>query len=67
MENQIKELKKIEKKILSDGILLFLEQIQKKERLSNKDKERFNSALNVAKKFSLDILDWEEQRYEIHK
>ena len=63
----MKELKKIEKQILSDGILLFLEQIQKKERLSNKDKERFNSALNIAKKFSLDILDWEEQRYEIHK
>jgi len=63
----MKELKKLEKQILSDGILLFLEQIQKKERLSNKDKERFNSALNVAKKFSLDILDWEEQRYEIHK
>ena len=63
----MKELKRIEKQILSDGILLFLEQIQKKERLSNKDKERFNSALNVAKKFSLDILDWEEQRYEIHK
>jgi hypothetical protein len=63
----MKELKKLEKQILSDGILLFLEQIQKKERLSNKDKERFNSALNIAKKFSLDILDWEEQRYEIHK
>tara|TARA_B100000282_G_C31306806_1_gene298076 strand:+ start:252 stop:443 length:192 start_codon:yes stop_codon:yes gene_type:complete len=63
----MKELKKLEKQILSDGILLFLEQIQKKERLSNKDKQRFNSALNVAKKFSLDILDWEEQRYEIHK
>ena len=61
------DLNKLEKQILSDGILLFLEQIQKKERLSNKDKERFNSALNVAKKFSLDILDWEEQRYEIHK
>ena len=61
------DLNKLEKQILSDGILLFLEQIQKKERLSNKDKQRFNSALNVAKKFSLDILDWEEQRYEIHK
>ena len=60
----MKELKKIKKQILSDGILLFLEQIQKKERLSNKDKERFNSALDIAKRFSLNVLDWEEQRFK---
>ena len=60
----MKELKKLEKQILSDGILLFLEQIQKKERLSNKDKERFNSALDIAKRFSLNVLDWEEQRFK---
>ena len=43
------DLNKLEKQILSDGILLFLEQIEKKDRLSNKDKERFNSALDIAK------------------
>ena len=57
-------LNKLEKQILSDGILLFLEQIEKKERLSNKDKERFNSALDIAKKLSLNVLDWEEARHE---
>ena len=59
------DLNKLEKQILSDGILLFLEQIEKKDRLSNKDKERFNSALDIAKKLSLNILDWEEASHEL--
>ena len=57
-------LNKKEKQVMSDGILLFLEQIAKKDRLSNKDKERFNSALDIAKRFSLNVLDWEEQRFK---
>ena len=68
----MKHLNKQEIKVLSDGVLLYIEQLNLKilrgGGMSNKlatikDKQRFNCALDIAKKLDLDILDWEEQRY----
>ena len=68
----MKNLNKQETEVLSDGVLLYLEQLNLKilrgGGMSNKlatikDKQRFNCALDIAKKLDLDILDWEEQRY----
>ena len=68
----MKHLNKQEIEVLSDGVLLYIEQLNLKilrgGGMSNKlapikDKQRFNCALDIAKKLDLDILDWEEQRY----
>ena len=68
----MKHLNKQEIQVLSDGVLLYIEQLNLKilrgGGMSNKlatikDKQRFNCALDIAKKLDLDILDWEEQRY----
>ena len=68
----MKHLNKQEIEVLSDGVLLYIEQLNLKILrgcgMSNKlatikDKQRFNCALDIAKKLDLDILDWEEQRY----
>lgn len=68
----MKHLNKQEIKVLSDGVLLYIEHLNLKilrgGGMSNKlatikDKQRFNCALDIAKKLDLDILDWEEQRY----
>lgn len=60
---------KLEKEVMSDAILLYLEQINLKfirsERTSKIDKKRFNKALDIGKKFNLDILDWEAERKEV--
>lgn len=60
---------KLEKEVMSDAILLYLEQINLKfirsERTSKIDKKRFNKALYIGKKFNLDILDWEAERKEV--
>jgi len=57
---------KLEKEVMSDAILLYLEQKNLKfirsGRTSKIDKKRFNKALDIGKKFNLDILDWEEGR-----
>ena len=54
---------------MSDAILLYLEQKNLKfirsGRTSKIDKKRFNKALDIGKKFNLDILDWESGRKEI--
>ena len=59
---------KLEKEVMSDAILLYLEQINLKfirsEGTSKIDKKRFNKALDIGKKFNLDILDWEAERKE---
>ena len=68
----MKHLNKQEIQVLSDGVLLYIEQLNLKilrgGGMSNKlatikDKQRFKCALDIAKKLDLDILDWEEQRY----
>ena len=68
----MKQLNKQEIEVLSDVVLLYIEQLNLKilrgGGMSNKlatikDKQRFNCALDIAKKLDLDILDWEEQRY----
>ena len=68
----MKHLNKQEIEVLSDGVLLYIEQLNLKilrgGGMSNKlatikDKQKFNCALDIAKKLDLDILDWEEQRY----
>ena len=68
----MKHLNKQEIEVLSDGVLLYIEQLNLKilrgGGMSNKlatikDKQRFNCALDIAKKLDLDIFDWEEQRY----
>ena len=68
----MKHLNKQEIEVLSDCVLLYIEQLNLKilrgGGMSNKlatikDKQRFNCALDIAKKLDLDILDWEEQRY----
>ena len=68
----MKHLNKQEIQVLSDGVLLYIEHLNLKilrgGGMSNKlatikDKQRFNCALDIAKKLDLDILDWEEQRY----
>jgi hypothetical protein len=60
---------KLEKEVMSDAILLYLEQKNLKfirsGRTSKIDKKRFNKALDIGKKFNLDILDWESGRKEI--
>ena len=57
---------KLEKEVMSHGILLYLEQLNLKfigsAKTSKIDKKRFNKALDIAKKFNLDILDWETER-----
>ena len=54
---------KLEKEVMSHGILLYLEQLNLKfigsAKTSKIDKKRFNKALDIAKKFNLDILDLE--------
>ena len=70
----MKHLNKQETEVLSDGVLLYLEQLNLKilkrgYGMSNKlatikDKQRFNCALDIAKKLDLDILNWEENRYD---
>jgi hypothetical protein len=68
----MKHLNKQEIEVLSDGVLLYIEQLNlkilrgggmSKKLATIKDKQRFNCALDIAKKLDLDILDWEEQRY----
>ena len=57
---------KLEKEVMSHGILLYLEQLNLKfigsAKTSKIDKKRFNKALDIAKKFNLDILEWEAER-----
>ena len=57
---------KLEKEVMGDGILLYLEHLNLKlmrsARESKIDKKRFNKALDIGKKFNLDILEWEEER-----
>mgnify|MGYP003133262050 FL=1 len=61
---------KLEKEVMSHGILLYLEQLNLKfigsAKTSKIDKKRFNKALDIAKKFNLDILDWETERKEVN-
>ena len=61
---------KLEKEVMSHGILLYLEQLNLKfigsAKTSKIDKKRFNKALDIAKKFNLDILDWETDRKEVN-
>ena len=61
---------KLEKDVMSHGILLYLEQLNLKfigsAKTSKIDKKRFNKALDIAKKFNLDILDWETERKEVN-
>jgi|TARA_R110002020_G_scaffold66187_4_gene174177 hypothetical protein len=60
---------KLEQEVMRDGILLYLEQLNLKlmrSAIESKiDKKRFNKALDIAKKFNLDILDWETERREV--
>ena len=60
---------KLEKEVMGDGILLYLEHLNLKlmrsARESKIDKKRFNKALDIGKKFNLDILDWETERREV--
>ena len=60
---------KLEKEVMSHGILLYLEQLNLKfigsAKTSKIDKKRFNKALDIAKKFNLDILGWEAERKEV--
>ena len=57
---------KLEKEVMSHGILLYLEQLNLKfigsAKTSKIDKKRFNKALDIAQKCKLDILDWESER-----
>ena len=61
---------KLEKEVMSHGILLYLEQLNLKfigtAKTSKIDKKRLNKALDIAKKFNLDILDWETERKEVN-
>ena len=61
---------KLEKEVMSHGILLYLEQLNLKfigsAKTSKINKKRFNKALDIAKKFNLDILDWETERKEVN-
>jgi len=60
---------KLEKEVMRDGILLYLEQLHliifRARRTSKIDKKRFNKALDIGKKFNLDLLDWEAERKEV--
>jgi len=60
---------KLEKEVMTDAVLLYLEQINleliRTNRSSEIGKRRFNMALDIAKKFDLDILDWESERKEV--
>lgn len=60
---------KLEQEVMRDGILLYLEQLTQKfirtNTASKIDKKRFNKALDIAKKFNLDILEWEAERKEV--
>ena len=60
---------KLEKEVMGDGILLYLEHLNLKlmrsARESKIDKKRFNKALDIGKKFNLDILEWEAERKEV--
>tara|TARA_R100000231_G_scaffold12747_2_gene14349 strand:+ start:1870 stop:2052 length:183 start_codon:yes stop_codon:yes gene_type:complete len=58
----MKENNKLEKQVMADGILLYLEQLEQKQRLSVADKKRFNTALDIALKYELEIMDWENER-----
>ena len=58
-------MKKLEKEVMTDSILLYLQYLDKKFHKFNAtkiDKKRFNKALDISKKFNLDILDWEFER-----
>ena len=56
---------------MTDAVLLYLEKINLEfvatGRSSEIGKRRFNMALDIAKKFDLDILDWESERKEVSK
>jgi hypothetical protein len=60
---------KLEKEVMTDAVLLYLEKINLEfvatGRSSEIGKRRFNMALDIAKKFDLDILDWESERKEV--
>jgi len=60
---------KLEQEVMRDGILLYLEQLNLKlmrSAIESKiDKKRFNKALDIGKKFNLDILEWEAERKEV--
>ena len=59
---------KLEKEVMSDAILLYLQFLDRrfhKLRRTKIDKKRFNKALDIGKKFNLDILEWEEERKEV--
>ena len=58
----MKENHKLEKQVMADGILLYLEQLNQKEILSVADKKKFNTALDIALKHNLKIMDWENER-----
>ena len=58
----MKEDNKLEKQVMADGILLYLEQLNQKEILSVADKKKFNTALDIALKHNLKIMDWENER-----
>ena len=58
----MKENNKLEKQVMADGILLYLEQLEQKQRLSVADKKKFNTALDIALKYKLEIMDWENER-----
>ena len=60
---------KLEKEVMRDGILLYLEQLTQEfirtNTASKIDKKRFNKALDIGKKFNLNLLGWEEERKEV--
>jgi len=60
---------KLEKEVMTDAVLLYLEKINLEfvttGRSSEIGKRRFNMALDIAKKFDLDILNWESERKEV--
>ena len=59
---------KLEKEVMSDAMLLYLEHLDQKLHKFNATKigkKRFNKALDIGKKFNLDILDWETGRKEV--
>jgi|TARA_Y100000310_G_scaffold50068_1_gene46189 hypothetical protein len=58
----MKKNNKLEKQVMADGILLYLEQLNQKEILSVADKKKFNTALDIALKYNLKIMDWENER-----